>query len=411
MRYLHRHLEDRLERYAARFKIVLVAGARQVGKSTLLEHVFPQVKSVVLDPVQDIYGARSDPDRFLDTFGTPLLLDEVQYAPELLPALKRRVDRSDLKGQYFLTGSQNLAVMRNVSESLAGRVGILRLDGMTPAEMCGAAQQPSWIADFVGEPDTFQSRVAKIMTLDGLPSLAEYLWRGQLPGLTEFDLEDVPAYLSAYVQTYIERDVRIMGNIRDLAQFGCFLRLCAALTGQEIIQSQLGREFGISPKTARHWLDMLCHSYQWLELPAYSGNTIKRLTSKPKGHLQDTGLACYLHAISSPQSLLASPLFGHLFESWCVSWIHHQIQRLPLSPSLTHWRTQNGAEIDIVLECDGRLLPIECKASTRLSKHDARGIHAFRNTYRQAAPGVILYGGDVPWVLSEDAVAIPWSAA
>ena len=144
MNYLERHLEQRLLRHAKSFKTVLVAGARQVGKSTLLEHVFPNVRQVVFDPVQDLYGARSDPDQFLETFGSPLILDEVQYAPELLPALKRRVDRFDEAGQYFLTGSQNLAVLRNVSESLAGRVGILRLDGLTPAEQVEEASAPSW---------------------------------------------------------------------------------------------------------------------------------------------------------------------------------------------------------------------------------------------------------------------------
>jgi len=410
MDYLERHLEERLLRHAKAFKTVLVAGARQVGKSTLLEHVFPDIKQVVFDPVQDLYGARSDPDRFLDTFGNPLILDEVQYAPELLPALKRRVDRSDEKGQYFLTGSQNLAVLRNVSESLAGRIGILRLDGLTPAERNGEARATSWLRIYLEDPNALAETVNDVEVMQIRQSLCEYLWRGELPALAPFENEDVPAYLSSYVQTYVERDIRTMANLSDMAQFGRFLRLCGALTGQEIFQSQLGRELGINPKTSRSWLNLLTWSYQWIELPAYSGNAIKKLSSKPKGHLQDSGLACYLNAIPSPESLLASPSLGHIFESWGGGWVHRQTQRLPLAPAIYHWRTQNGAEVDAVLDYNGSLFPIEFKAASRLSKHDTRGIQAFRKTYGNSVIGVVVYGGDEPYQISEHAIAVPWKA-
>jgi len=410
MDYLERHLEERLLRHAKAFKTVLVAGARQVGKSTLLEHVFPDIKQVVFDPVQDLYGARSDPDRFLDTFGNPLILDEVQYAPELLPALKRRVDRSDEKGQYFLTGSQNLAVLRNVSESLAGRIGILRLDGLTPAERNGEARATSWLRIYLEDPNALAETVNDVEVMQIRQSLCEYLWRGELPALAPFENEDVPAYLSSYVQTYVERDIRTMANLSDMAQFGRFLRLCGALTGQEIFQSQLGRELGINPKTSRSWLNLLTWSYQWIELPAYSGNAIKKLSSKPKGHLQDSGLACYLNAIPSPESLLASPSLGHIFEAWGVGWVHRQTQRLPLAPAIYHWRTQNGAEVDAVLDYNGSLFPIEFKAASRLSKHDTRGIQAFRKTYGNSVIGVVVYGGDEPYQISEHAIAVPWKA-
>ncbi len=403
-------MEKKLLRHASVFKAVLVAGARQVGKSTLLAHVFPDVRAVVFDPVQDLYGARSDPDQFLETFGTPLILDEIQYAPELLPALKRRVDHSDSKGQYFLTGSQNLAVLRNVSESLAGRVGILRLDGLTPAEQAAEAGTPGWLATYLGNPNEFVESLSGVRVVEMGKSLCEYLWRGELPALVPLENEDIPAYLGSYVQTYVERDIRMMANLSDIGQFGRFLRLCGALTGQEIFQSQLGRELGISPKTARHWLNLLAWSYQWIELPAYSGNAIKKLSAKPKGHLHDSGLACYLSAIPSPEGLLSSPAFGNIFESWGGGLIHRQIQRLPLAPTIYHWRTQNGAEVDIVLDYNGKLFPLEFKAASRLSKHDAGGIRAFRETYANAQPGIIVYGGDTPYRVTEHAVAIPWRA-
>ncbi len=390
----------------------MIAGARQVGKSTLLHHYLPGVKCVTFDPIQDPYGARTDPDRFLDSFGSPLVLDEVQYAPELLPAIKRRVDGNEKKGQYYLCGSQNLAVLRTVSESLAGRVGILRLDGMTLAEQSGQAQVPSWLTRYLHDPELFVKHPRQdIQLIPDAPTLTTNLWRGQLPGLLEFeDNVDIPAYFSSYVQTYIERDVRVMGNVSDLALFGRFLRLCAAMTAREIFQSQFGRDIGINPKTARNWLDLLVHSYQWVELPAYSGNSIKRLSLKPKGHIQDSGLACYLQALSSPESLLGSPLLGQIFESWCVGWLRSQLARLPVSPGLWHWRTENGAEVDAVLELDGKLLPFEFKAATRISGHDTRGIQAFRATYPQAVPGIILYAGNEAWSISDHAAAIPWNA-
>ena len=410
MNYLKRHLEQKLLRYAKNFKTILVAGARQVGKSTLLGHVFPDVRQVVFDPVQDLYGARSDPDQFLETFDTPLILDEVQYAPELLPALKRRVDQSEKKGQYFLTGSQNLAVLRNVSESLAGRIGILRLDGLTPAEQAGEAEAESWLKSYLNGTNGFAESVAEIPSLQTEKSLCEYLWRGELPAVVPFENEDIPAYMGSYVQTYVERDIRMMADLADIGQFGRFLRLCGALTGNEIYQSQLGRELGINPKTARNWLNLLIWSYQWLELPSYSGNAIKKLSSKPKGHLQDSGLACYLNAIPSPESLLSSPAFGNIFESWGAGLIHRQIQRMPLAPAMYHWRTQNGAEVDVVLDYNGKLFPIEFKAASRLTKHDTRGIQAFHNTYKNTETGVIFYGGRTPYRISEHAVAIPWTA-
>jgi len=372
--------------------------------------VHPECRAVVFDPVQDLYGAKADPDLFLETFAAPLILDEVQYVPELLSAMKRRVDLSEARGQYFLTGSQNLSVLRGVAESLAGRIGVLRLDGMTPAELCGCGGDVSWVQRFLESPGSWVENITGLDLLPALPSLPEFLWRGQMPGLIGVATEDVSAFWSSYVQTYVERDVRLMMNVADLAIFGRFLKLCGAMTAREVVQSQFGRELGVNPKTARHWLDVLAHSYQWVELPPYCGNTIKRLSGKTKGHVLDSGLASYWHAVPSPGSLLAHPAFGNIFESWGVAWIMCQCQRMPLAPTVYHWRTGNGAEVDAVLEYDGRLFPMEFKASARLSAHDARSIMAFRSTYANAGPGVIVYGGDQPFRLNREVVAVPWRA-
>lgn len=410
MRYRIRHLEQKLREYTGFFKVVLVVGTRQVGKSCLLQHVFPDIRSVVFDPVQDIYEARRDPDLFLDHFPSPVVLDEIQYAPELLAAIKRRVDQFETPGQYILTGSQNLAVMRRVAESMAGRVGILQLDSMTLAEMRDAGEQESWLSMYLADPESFFSSVATVPVQDGGP--ARFLWRGTLPGLLDAKDSVVPAYMRSYVETYVERDIRVLGDVTDLSDFGRFLRLAAALSGHEINSSQLGRDIGVNPKTARRWLDLLTHSYQWLELPAYHGNTIKRISRRQKGYLADTGLICYLQGISSPETLAANPQLGAVFESWAVGSVKRHATRLGVPPALYHWRTNGGAEVDVVLERDGALFPIEVKCKSKLSLHDARGIRAFGETYGQNAvkTGVIIYAGIECYVVSDHAIALPWTA-
>lgn len=410
MRYRPRHLEAKLRQYASFFKAVLVTGARQVGKTSMLAQTFPGHRSVVFDAREDVQGARRDPDLFLKNFPPPLVLDEVQYVPELLPALKRRLDLEVEPGRYLLTGSQHFSVMRNVAESMAGRVGILHLSSMTPAEMAGRGSEADnfleqWLAP----------SVALLPDLAVLPEppqgLAHLLWRGCLPGLLDAPDEMVSPYLDSYIATYIERDVRVMGDVRELSDFDRFLRLACALTAQELNLSQLGREIGIAPATARHWLQVLIQSFQWLELPAYQGNVIKRLSRRPKGHVVDTGLACTLLRIPSPEALAAHPLFGALFESFVVQTFRKQAERLGMLPGFYHWRSGGGAEVDLVLELDARLYPVEIKASTRLSGHDTRGLMAFRATYpAQSAPGLIVYAGDTVRQVSEGIWAVPWRA-
>ncbi len=408
LKYYHRHIEDKFRQYARYFKAVLVTGARQVGKSTLLQHLLPDAKSFVFDPVQDLYGARQDPDLFLDTHPPPLVLDEIQFVPELLPALKRRMDLNESPGQYFLSGSQNLAVLRSAAESMAGRVGVLNLAGMTPYEMFGKAQG-AWLNSYLSSPKGICIKTTGLFTS---PPLVEVLWRGSMPGCLDMPNEIIPAYFQSYIQTYVERDIRLLENIKELTSFDKFLGLSAALCGQEINGSQLGREIGITPATARRWLDLLANTYQWLELFPYHGNTIKRISGKRKGYWCDTGLACYLQRISSPDALAVNPLLGSLFESWAVNNLQRVSALLPTPPHLYHWRTTGGAEVDLVMELDGRLFPIEMKCKTNLNRHDTRGLRAFRETYgeEKVAPGLIVYAGQDCYQLNEFTTAIPWQA-
>ncbi len=405
--YLARHIEKKVELLSQHFKVILVTGARQVGKSTMLSHIFPKLKNIIFDPVQDLYGARSDPDLFLQNFASPIILDEIQYAPELLPAIKRVVDQADKKGQYFLTGSQNLNVLKTVSESMAGRVGIIHLDGMTPYEKSQKTSlQEHWLYHYLKDPLSLIQQFTK----GGDVQLFEALWRGNLPGLLEFPNTLVPTYFSSYIQTYLERDVRLLENIKDLNEFDRFLGLSAALTAQEINYSQLGREIGISPHTAERWLALLQSTYQWRAVLPYSGNTIKRLTKKPKGYITDTGIACYLQRVSSPEALARHPLLGALFETFVVNLIFSLSNDLEMSPQFYHWRTGGRAEVDLILEKDGALYPVEIKCKTVLSKKDLSGIYAFKETYssNNIMPALVIYAGKDCYQIDKDIIALPW---
>ncbi len=409
MIYKKRLYESLIQHVTPLFKIIFLVGARQVGKSSLLNHLFPEIKSFVFDPIQDLYNVRKNPDLFLKDFGKPLILDEIQYVPELLPSLKRFVDASDNKGQYFLTGSQQLSILKSVSESLAGRVVIIPIGIMTPQEMYDEFNpEKNWFLQYLKSPDSFFKK--PMSKIPHLPTRIEAIWRGGMPGTIGLPNSALPLYFSSYIQTYVERDVRLLENIEDLSTFGLFLGLLAALTSQEINYSQLGRELGIAPKTAHRWLQLLVHTYQWSELPPFHMNAIKRLSHKPKGIISDTGIACYLQRITSPDALAAIPMQGSFFESYCFNMIKSFCGALPIMPNFYHWRTLAGAEVDIIVEFDGKFYPIKVKSTTMVSKHDVRGIETFKETYPHLpiASGIVMYAGDELYRITEDIIAVPW---
>jgi predicted AAA+ superfamily ATPase len=406
--YRQRLQEKKLCQLQKNFKTVLVVGARQVGKSTLLSHCFPNIKHITFDPLTDDFTARTDPVRFLNNFPPPLILDEIQYCPELLAPLKRYVDQSTQKGQYLLTGSQNFSVMKNAAESMAGRVVIMQLDAFTVDEI--AEESQNFLVTYLQTPDQLLKKFSHKLILKN--SLYEMMWRGCMPEVLSLENNVVHDYLSSYVKTYIERDVRLLENIQNLSDFERFVRLTAALTAQEVNYTHLGRELGISRITATKWLDILKYSYQWIEIPAFDGNAIKRITRKTKGFLHDTGLACYLQYISLPDAVASHPKLGHLFENFIVSNLLKIANTLQTPPNAYHWRTQAGAEVDLILEQNGTLFPIEIKCKSQLTKHDARGLLAFKETYptQNTAPGVIIYAGNECYQLTDHVFAIPWNA-
>lgn len=408
MKYKKRLLEGKLARLADHFPALVLTGARQVGKSTLLAHLVPGAQHITFDPVIDIGNARQDPELFLDQLKLPVILDEIQYAPELLPVIKRRVDQHKVPGQYWLTGSQNLSVLKNVSESLAGRAAVLSLYPMTLGERYGDAA--AWLPSYINDPEGFLQRPISRLGQLSDETLVSVLWKGGYPGLLDIDMTLQQDALTSYLRTYIERDVRLLSDINDLQQFSSFVQLVANLTAQEIQMTQLGREIGISPHTAQRWLNLLKNIYQWLEIPAYSGDTRKRVSGKKKGYLVDSGMICNLMRISTPQALLGHPRLGAIFETFIVNDILRQLPLLQGNAAVYHWRSHAGAEVDLLIEQNNVYYPIEIKCKTRPSKNDLSGIQAFRATYPHLniAPALLICAIAEVQFLGDNCFAIPY---
>ncbi len=371
---------------------------------------------VVFDPSIDIGNARKDPDLFLDNHPAPVILDEIQYAPELVSCIKRRVDLKRDPGQYILTGSQQWAVMKTLAESLAGRAVFLDLEGFSWAEASEDTDRSGlWLSQWLAKPGEMKPTLRARHTER---SVYEQLWRGGLPEADTLPLEFLPDFFNGYFRTYIERDARLLMDIGDWQQFGRFVQITAALTSQEINYSKLGREIGTTPQTARRWLGVLKATFQWYEVAPYSGNSLKRIAGKTKGHVSDTGVICFLQHISSPNALAGHPIAGALFESAVMAEIRKQIALESVPPALYHWRTHGGAEVDILLERDGTFYPIEVKLGTTPSKNDTRGITAFRKTYPhlRIAPGLVVVpsnptaGNPLLEKVSDRDYALSWKA-
>jgi hypothetical protein len=243
-----------------------------------------------------------------------------------------------------------------------------------------------------------------------LPQLYPAIWRGGYPGLLTMPDHLLGSYWQSYLQTYIERDVRTVANIGSLQTFGQFIRLLAALSGQEMNPSHLGRELGVDRKTAQAWLETAQATFLWFAIPPFSRNSVKRIAGKSKGYFADTGLLCHLQRISASAAIGGHPLHGALFETYVAMEIQKTLQAWPMPPNLYHFRSYGGAEVDLILELDGTLFPIEFKAKSNPSRNDGRGIGAFREcfTAERIGPGLIICAVDRPRRLAENLFAVPW---
>ncbi|MBI3314551.1 MAG: ATP-binding protein [Candidatus Omnitrophica bacterium] len=415
MKYRHRIIESKLKKLKEHFSVIVVTGARQVGKSTLLVYLFGKnARHIVFDPVTDDLGARRDPEFFLQQNKTPLILDEIQYSPELLPIIKKKIDQDRTPGQFFLTGSQNLSVIKSISESMAGRAAVVDMDPMSVPERLGRSGPALcfWLEEILraGKGTVSLDQLRRSGAVQARAGLFKMLWRGGYPGTLDLPDDLLADYFQSYIRTYVERDIRVIAEVSDQQTFSRFFGLAAALTAQEVNYSHLGRELGITPQTASRWLNILKATYQWFELPSYHGNSVKRLSNKGKGYLTDTGLACYLTRVSSPEALATQPLLGAIFETHVVLEIKRMFSAVVSPVNFFHWRAHSGAEVDLVIERDGILLPVEIKCKAKITSADIRGLVAFREAYpKQCGIGALIASVEEPYFYSKDVLVLPYS--
>lgn len=373
MDYLPREIEAEFRATCAEYPVVLVTGVRQAGKSTMLEHFLEEGRRrVTLDDLEERALAREDPEFFLQTHRPPVFIDEVQYAPELFPYLKIYADRNpDEMGAVWLTGSQPFALMELAGESLAGRVGILHLLPLSQGEAHG---------DAVPTPLTFgldaleeRARHREPATVE---EMDERIWRGSMPAVVSGRHADPARFYRNYQQTYIERDVREVDGAASLVDFSRFMRAAAAQVGQLLNVESLARDVDIPRRKAQEWLGILERSDVIFLLQPYSNNALSRAVKTPKLYFTDTGLAAWLGRWTSPASMAAGAKGGDLFENYVVSEVRKSLNNAGQGAELWFYRDRDAKEIDLVIERDGMLTPVEVKrgASPRRSASSAFGL-------------------------------------
>ena len=403
MNFYQRQMQPLLQNLIQQFPTILVTGPRQVGKSTLLQHIGEDYQYVTFDDPLLLNQARNDPTLFMLNHSGKLILDEVQYAPELFSSLKLAIDKQKTSGLFLLSGSQAFQLMQNVTESLAGRIAVLKLQGFSLREI----QQLDFYQPFVPNREYIVAREKHFKPVE---NIWEMIHRGYMPRLYEQEM-NWEIYYSSYVSTYIERDVRALTNISSITDFTRFMVAIAARSGELLNYSNVAQEVGVSVDTIKRWTTILETSGIIYLLKPYSNNHLKRAIKTPKVYMLDTGLMAWLTKWLTPETIQQGAKSGQFFETFVVSEIINSFYNNGIEPPIYYYRDTNQKEIDLLIEDHRTLYPVEIKTSASPDKKMAKAFGILKENLPEAeitiGNGVIINQYPQKLWLAEDLVALP----
>ena len=400
--YITRSIEPVLEKATTEFPSVVLTGPRQSGKTTVLKHVFgKQYRYVSVEPPDIRIAAREDPRGFLALYRPPVIIDEIQNTPELLPYIKETIDNNrDQSGQYILTGSQNLLLAEKITESLAGRTAMMRLLPLSRREILGLPNKAlPWEIKISETLDT------KLILND----LWSSFLRGGYPELNANPNRDISFWHTSYVQTYLERDIRGLRQIGDLTQFQSFLRALAARSAQLVNFSDIARDLGIALNTVKSWVSLLEATYQVTVLRPYHINIGKRLVKTPKVYFSDVGTLCHLTGLRDPDHAASGPMSGQIMETAILSEIVRTLTHRGIDPQIYFWRTSTGKEVDFIIESEGKLIPVEVKQTSTPRPAMAGSIKTFMSDAgNRVENGYVVNMGNMRLPLGSNVISLPF---
>lgn len=403
MAYIQRELERKFLRLNDFFKVILVTGARQVGKTTMLRHLASEDRTyVTLDNSMARELAKSDPVLFFQTYKPPVLIDEVQKAPELFEQIKIICDESDEKGLIWLTGSEQFEMMKNVRETLAGRIGILELYSLSEREKSGVIFDDELDFSF----DALRSRQRQLPKNDVI-KVFESIWEGGMPQVQGVDGELRQEYFNSYIDTYLMRDVTEAGGITDSVKFRRFLSGCASLVSEQVNYRTLAEAADISPSTAKQWLSVLEGLHIVYLLEPYSNNALKRLSKTPKLYFCDTGLCTYLSMWLTPDTLRNGAASGHFYENYVVMELVRNYAYAKSKANITYYCDSNLKEIDVFVEENNVIHPLEIKKSASPDRREVKKYDVLDRASLNRGAGGIICMCEEPMPIDENNSFIP----